>query len=165
MVLFKAVIKNFKAHGEKTGWTYVEIQSSVAEKIKPGSKKSFRVKGKIDNYTIEKTSLLPMGGGNFILPLNKTIRKGIMKSVGATVQLKVTEDKRQLEIFPDLIACLKDEPVAYEKFNKLPPSHQRYWSKWIIAAKTDETRSKRIAKTVNAMLINQSFGDALKSGT
>jgi hypothetical protein len=165
MIQFNAVIKNYKAQGEKTGWTYVEIPASVAGKIKPGSKKSFRIKGKIDNYAIEKSSILPMGEGNFILPLNKTIRKGIMKSVGATVQLKVMEDIRQLEISPDLIACLKDEPVAYEKFNKLPPSHQRYWSKWITEAKTDPTRAKRIAKTVNAMLTNQTFGEALKSGT
>lgn len=163
MVRFNAVIKKFKSQGEKTGWTYIEIPSRVASQIKPDVKKTFRVKGKIDNHSIEKASLLPMGEGNFILPLNKQIRKGIGKTAGATVQLQFIEDARELEIFPALIECLKDEPVAYKRFHSLPPSHQRYFSKWITDAKTEETRTKRIAKTVNGMLNNLGFGDVLKS--
>ncbi len=149
--------------GEKTGWIYLEIPAKIAEQIKPSTKKSFRVKGKLDDYKIEKTSLLPMGGGNFILPLNNTIRKGIKKTVGAKVKLQLVEDKRELEISPELIACLEDEPTAYINFKKLAPSHQRYYSKWITEAKTERTRTKRIAKTIDAMLNNKSFGEMLKS--
>jgi uncharacterized protein YdeI (YjbR/CyaY-like superfamily) len=46
---------------------------------------------------------------------------------------------------------------------KMPPSHRRYYSKWITDAKTDQTRVKRIAITVNAMLTNKTFGEALKA--
>jgi hypothetical protein len=163
MVVFNAVIKRFASNGEKTGWTYIEVPSQVVQKIKPDNKRSFRVKGKLDNCTVEKTSLFPMGNGNFILALNKTMRKAIGKPVGATIKVQLAEDERQLEISPELLACLKDEPSAYRKFNKLPPSHQRYFSKWINEAKTEQTKIKRIAKTVNAMLSNLSFGEALKS--
>jgi hypothetical protein len=163
MVRFNAVVKRFAAQAEKTGWTYIVIPAEVADKIKPGTKKGYRVKGKIDNHKIEKLSILPMGDGSFILTLNKPMRKALGKGLGATVQVAIEEDPRELEIFPELISCLKDEPLAYNRFNKLTPSHQRYFSKWITDAKTDHTRIKRIAKTVTAMLNNQSFGEALKS--
>ena len=45
MIHFNAVIKKFNEQGEKTGWTYIEIPEEIASKIKPGYKKSFRVKG------------------------------------------------------------------------------------------------------------------------
>lgn len=162
-VLFDSIIKRFEKQGEKTGWTYIEIPASIAEKIKAGSKKSFRVKGKIDSHAIEKASLLPMGDGGFILPLNKAMRTGIRKAVGAKVTVQFVEDVRQIEIDKELIACLQDEPEAFKAFTKMPPSHQRYYSKWITDAKTRETKAKRIAKTINGMLKNESFGDTLKS--
>jgi uncharacterized protein YdeI (YjbR/CyaY-like superfamily) len=119
------------------------------------------VKGKIDDHRIEKASILPMGEGDFILPLNKTMRKAIAKNTGAAVTMELEEDKRQLEIYPELIACLEDEPEAYQWFKQLTPSHQRYFSKWITDAKTPQTRAKRIASTVTTMLKKQGFAEAL----
>lgn len=162
-VSFDCIIKRFEKQGEKTGWTYIEIPSTIADKIKAGTKKSFRVKGTIDGHAIEKASLLPMGDGGFILPLNKAMQTGIKKPIGAKVKVQFAEDVRQIEIDKELVACLKDEPEAYKKFSKMPPSHQRYYSKWITNAKTRETKAKRIAKTVNGMIKNESFGDTLKS--
>lgn len=163
MVTFTAIIRRFGQQGEKTGWSFLEIPAEVAEKLKPGTRKSYRVKGKLDNYKIEQVSLLPMGEGNFIIPLNAAIRKGIKKNVGATVKLQLAEDKRELEICPELIECLQDEPVARKNFEKLPPSHQRYYSKWILSAKTEETKAKRIAKTIEGLIINRTFGETMKS--
>ncbi|HUQ65208.1 MAG TPA: YdeI/OmpD-associated family protein, partial [Flavitalea sp.] len=131
MITYNAIVKRFKQQGEKTGWTYITIPEAIAIQIKPGTRKSFRVKGKIDDIKIEKQSLLPMGNGDFILALKKELRKNIGKAVGATVKVQLTEDKRDVEIFPELIACLHDEPDAYKAFIKLPPSHQRYYSKWV----------------------------------
>ena len=80
MISIRAIIKRFDEKGEKTGWTYIEIPSNLAQQIKPGIKKGFRVKGKLDAYEFEGLSLLPMGAGNFILPLNGTIRKFLKKT-------------------------------------------------------------------------------------
>lgn len=162
MVTFTGAIKKFGSQGEKTGWIYLEIPAGIAEQIKPGTKKSYRVKGKLDNYKIEKVSLLPMGGGSFIIPLNAAIRKGIKKNVGAIVKLQLAEDKRELELNAELMECLKDEPAALKNFQKLAPSHQRYFSKWIESAKTEQTKTKRIARTVNAMIKNQDYGAMLR---
>nr|MBP8249452.1 DUF1905 domain-containing protein [Chitinophagales bacterium] len=42
---YTTIIKKFGTMGEKTGWTYVEIPSDIAEELNPGIKTSYRVKG------------------------------------------------------------------------------------------------------------------------
>ena len=158
---FTSVIKKFREQGEKTGWSYLEIPTDIAEQIKPGCRKSYRVKGKLDKHSIEKVSIIPMGGGSFIIPLNATIRKAIGKNKGAMVTLKLTEDKRDPGICPELIDCLNDEPGTLQKFNEQPGSHQRYFSKWILSAKTEQTRAKRIAMTVRAMMLGLNYAEML----
>jgi hypothetical protein len=163
MITFTGTIKRFGQQGEKTGWQYLEIPAEVAEKIKPGFKKSYRVKGKLDDHSISQVSLLPMGSGSFIIPLNANIRKAIRKTTGASVRLQLTEDPRPVKICTELLICLADEPRAMENFKKLPLSHQNYYSKWIMSAKTDETKAKRIAKAVRALATNLSYGEMLRN--
>ncbi|MBI4947079.1 MAG: DUF1905 domain-containing protein [Bacteroidetes bacterium] len=112
MVKYTTSILRFDKQGEKTGWTYIEIPADVARKLKPGNKRSFRVKGKLDSYSFEKTSLLPMGKGSFILPLNAAIRKAIGKRHGAMLRVQMAEDKSEFVFNPDLMACLADDPKA-----------------------------------------------------
>jgi hypothetical protein len=50
MIRFETIIKRFLSQGEKTGWTYIEIPVEIAQKLKPGNKKSFRAKGRLDEY-------------------------------------------------------------------------------------------------------------------
>ena len=70
MIQFNAIILKFDQQGEKTGWTYIVIPAATADKIKAGYKKSFRVKGQLNGQAIKQKALLPMGNGDFILPLN-----------------------------------------------------------------------------------------------
>ena len=79
MVTFKAEIERFAQMGEKSGWTYVFIPQAMANQIKPDCRKSFRVKGKLDNLAINGLALVPMGEGDFILALNTTIQETIKK--------------------------------------------------------------------------------------
>jgi hypothetical protein len=163
MVQFNAVILQFDKQGEKTGWSYISISKEIAEEIKPGTKKSFRVKGKLDSHPISKIALLPMGEGHFILPLNAAIRKAIHKKKGAMLKVQLQEDKQPPSISGELLECLEDSPLALKHFNALPASHKLYYSKWIESAKTIQTKSKRIALTVTAMEKNMSYGEMLRS--
>ncbi len=162
MIQFNAVIKKFNEQGEKTGWSYIEIPEGIASKIKPGCKKSFRVKGSLDNYKIERTSLLPMGGGSFIIPINAAIRKALGKRKGAVIKVNLAEDKRDVEINKSFLICLADEPKALEFFNSLPGSHRNYFSKWIESAKTDETKIKRITRAVIALSRKLGYPEMLR---
>ena len=162
MVEFSTTILQFAEKGEKTGWSYVCIPSDVAEKLKPGFKKSFRVKGKLDNYPIARQALLPMGNGEFILPLKAAVRKAIHKNKGAMVKLILEEDNRALKVSAELLECLSDSPKAEKKFKSLPFSHQMYYSNWIESAKTVGTKAKRIGLTIVAMEKNLTYGEMLK---
>ena len=83
MIEFTATLKQFSEQGEKTGWTYIEIPIDIAQQLKPGNKKSFRVRGKLDKYPIEHIALMPMGAGVFIMAVNADMRKGMGKKKGA----------------------------------------------------------------------------------
>ena len=162
MVSFTTTILRFGEQGEKTGWTYIEVSAEHATKLKPGNKKSFRVKGKLDEYAIKGVALMPMGEGDFIMPLNAEIRKGIGKRKGAKLSVKIEVDDSPIKLSSDLIDCLADEPKALEFFKALTPGHQKYFSNWIESAKTEPTKAKRIAMAVNAMARGLHFGLMLR---
>jgi hypothetical protein len=161
-VLFKTELKQFGSQGEKTGWTYILVPRKIATKLKPGIKKSFRVKGIIDDHLISGVAMIPMGEGDFIIAVNASMRKALRKQKGALVVVKIEEDLKEYQILAEFLNCLQDEPSAYSYFNTLLPSHQRYFSKWIESAKTEVTRTKRIAMSVNAMVQKIDFGQMLR---
>ena len=163
MVSFRATILKFKSQGEKTGWSYILITQPLVQKLHPGTKKSFRVKGKIDAHQIEKAALLPMGDGSFILAINAEIRKAIRKQAGADVNVELEIDHSPIEISSTFMECLADEPPALNFFNTLPQGHRNYFSKWIDSAKTTETKAKRIAQAVNALDKKMGFSEMIRA--
>jgi len=162
MIEFTTSILQFSQQGEKTGWTYIEIPADLANKLKPGNKKSFRVKGKLDDFSIKGIALLPMGGGSFIMALNAAIRKGIHKKKGAMLKVRLEVDNKDYELNKEFVECLNDEPVAMTYFKTLPKSHQNYFSKWIESAKTVQTKAKRIAQAVNGLSKKMGYGEMLR---
>jgi len=155
-------IERFDKKGEKTGWHFIEISAAKAKKLKD-SKVSFRVKGTIDALTIQKTALIPMGNGDFILPLNATLRKAIGKKHGDKITINLELDERKLILSPDLIRCLKEDPAALQFFKSLPPSHQQYYSKWIESAKTAATKAKRIVMSMEGFGKKQGYGEMMRA--
>ena len=162
MVSFKTTIEKFKKQGEKTGWTYIIIPEELAQKINPGVKKSYRIKGSLDNFSFSGMNLLPMGEGDFILALNVDVRKAIRKKQGDMLTVKIELDKSKYKLNEELVQILETEPKALAHFKSLPESHQNYYSKWIESAKTLNTRHDRIASTLNAMLKKQTFAEMLR---
>lgn len=162
MITFTATIDKFDKQGEKTGWTYILIPQQIADKLNKGVKKSYRVKGKLDDMPIEQVALVPMGGGDFIMAINAGMRKGLIKRKGATVKAQLELDKSKILPPAELIACLQDEPEAYRYFQSLPQGHRNYFTKWIDAAKTEPTKVKRIALVVKTMVRKMDFGAMLR---
>jgi Domain of unknown function (DUF1905)/Bacteriocin-protection, YdeI or OmpD-Associated len=163
MIRFSAIIQKFEQQGEKSGWTYIEIPESIAQQIKPRNKKSFRVKGKLDSFAISSTALIPMGEGNFIMAFNAAMRKGTGKRKGATLDVQLEEDKDPVLPPAELIECLADEPKAQAFYNSLTQGHKNYFTKWIETAKTDATKTKRIAESINALSKKMDFGAMLRA--
>jgi hypothetical protein len=163
MQQFTALLEKFGKKGEKTGWTYIVVRSEITNKIKPGFKKSFRVKGKLDNFKIRGVSLIPMGEGDYIMAINAAMRRGIKKKNGEKVLVQISEDTSEEIISPDLMACLADDLQAKKFFESLTGSHRKYFSKWIESAKTDATKAKRIAMAMNAFQKKWGYPEMLRA--
>jgi len=162
-ITFTTTILRFASQGEKTGWSYIEIPAKIAEQIKPGVKKSFRVKGTIDDHVIKWVALLPMGDGHFILPINAAMRKGTGKRKGDKVKVSLIEDKKAFAPPQWFMDCLEDEPESKDYFLSLPKSHQNYFIKWIQDAKTEQTRTKRTAQAINAFSKHMDYGQMIRA--
>ncbi|MDB5130709.1 MAG: hypothetical protein JWR02_458 [Mucilaginibacter sp.] len=164
MINFTTIILQFNEQGEKTGWTYIEIPADLAQQLKPGNKKSFRVRGMLDGLAVSGMALMPMGEGNFIMALKADIRKGLHKNNGAMLKVQLEEDTDFKILMPDdLKECFEFEPEAFDFYNTLAKSHREYFIKWINEAKTSETRAKRIVNTVNAMLRKWDYGQMIRA--
>ncbi|MEO8712675.1 MAG: YdeI/OmpD-associated family protein [Parafilimonas sp.] len=162
MIKFSATVLRFGEQGEKTGWTYIKVPADIAQQLKPGNKKSFRVKGMLDNFKINSVALMPMGDENFIMPFNAAMRKGTGKRKGAIITATLEADDAPLKLNEDFIACLHDEPAALKYFNSLAGSHRNYFSKWISSAKTEQTKTKRIAMAVSALSASLGYSEMMR---
>jgi len=164
VVQFNAEIERFESNGEKTGWSYVFIPEEIAQQIKPDDRRGFRVRGQIDNVTISGKSLMPMGGGDFILGLDAKLRKQLSKEAGALVMLSLEHDVNfKIEMPEDLEVCLAQEDGLLEHFLSYTKSHQNYFIVWLNTAKTEATRTKRLVMIVDAMAKKQDFGLMMRS--
>lgn len=164
MIKFFTTILKFAKKGEKTGWSYIAISAKQVHHLKPNAKVSFRVMGKLDKCAIKQKALIPMGDGEFILPLNGTMRKAIGKQAGDEILVTMELDETKFILSPDLMVCLKDEPPSMQFFKSLPGSHQKYFSNWIESAKTSETKAKRIAMAMNAFSKQQGYAEMMREG-
>ena len=162
--IYTTIIKQFNEQGEKTGWTFIEVPREEAEKIKRGVRTSYRVKGTFDHHRIEKTSLLPMGEGNFIIPFNAGLRKALKKRKGDEIRVAIEADDRAPTLDKEFLQCLKDDPDALSYFNTLPGAHRNYFNKWIQSAKTVNTRANRIARAVSALALKLGYAEMIRMG-
>jgi len=165
MITFKAEIEKFGEFGEKTSWNYIFIPHALAEQLKPGCRKSFRVKGKLDQIEIRGMATVPMGEGDFIIALKASLRKQLKKEEGGVLLVELEEDKDfKIEIPEDLELCLSDEPKLLDSFLGMPMSHRNWYINWLNSAKTEPTRTKRLVKIVSAMDRGLDFGEMMREG-
>lgn len=82
--------------------------------------------------------------------VNKTIRDQIGAKQGDTVQMVMERDTevRRVDLPEDLEQALRGKPEAKAIFDSLSYSHQKEYADWIMAAKKEETRLRRIESTL-----------------
>ncbi len=61
---------------------------------------------------------------------------------------KAKAPKPPVEVPADLAGALRKDARARATFDRLPPSHRRDYVDWIVGAKRDETRQRRVAQAV-----------------
>ena len=141
---FTAVIQN--AGG---GGAFVEVPFDVEEAF--GSKKP-KVKALIEGVPYRGT-LVRMGTECHLLLVLKSIREQAGKTFGDEVKVTVEADaeERVVAVPAELKRAFKSEKEAKAAFEKLSYTHQKEYAAWINEAKKEETRQKRIAKTIEML--------------
>jgi hypothetical protein len=165
MISTSLVIEKFGAMGDKTGWTYLRITSDMIEKIKPNNKKIFRVKGKVDNVELKRHAIMPIGDGDFLLPLKKSIMLQIKKPIGEKVSVNIAADNSDIVYDEDFMACLDNEKTAKEVYFSFTDGHRNYFNNYIQQAKSDATKTKRIVKAIRCLEMGMNFPEMLKDKT
>jgi uncharacterized protein YdeI (YjbR/CyaY-like superfamily) len=79
-------------------------------------------------------------------------QEGVKKSAPA----KNRKPKAALPVPPALVAALKKNKKAQAAFEAFSPSHRREYIEWIAEAKTEPTRDKRIATTLEWLMEGKS---------
>lgn len=141
---FTAVIQN--AGG---GGAFVEVPFDVEEAF--GSKKP-KVKALIEGVPYRGT-LVRMGTECHLLLVLKSIREQAGKTFGDEVKVTVEADveERVVAVPAELKRLFRSEKEARAVFEKLSYTHQKEYVNWITEAKKEETRQKRIAKTIEML--------------
>lgn len=131
----------------KGGWTYAVI--SGIPKNKRARFGWVKIKGFIDDFEIKNYRLMPMATGELFFPIKTAIRKKIKKEAGDWVKLVLYADHDPQEIPEELLVCLKDDPAVHKTFLGFTDAVQKQYIDWIFEAKTDATKVKRIAETLD----------------
>jgi uncharacterized protein YdeI (YjbR/CyaY-like superfamily) len=79
------------------------------------------------------------------------IRKAMKLNEDGVRAPRATPTKRALTVPADLAAALKKNRRASATFTAFSPTNKRDYVEWIVEAKRDETRSKRLAQAIEWM--------------
>jgi Bacteriocin-protection, YdeI or OmpD-Associated/Domain of unknown function (DU1801) len=89
------------------------------------------------------------------LPPDKVILKLIKQAMKLNEQgvkvVRKTTKKPPLAVPKDLASALKANRQAAAVFKAFPPSHQREYIEWIVEAKKEETRQRRLQTTIEQL--------------
>lgn len=141
----------FRTTVEQSGKTAtgIEVPSTVVEGLGAGKRPPVRVT--INGFTYRST--VASMGGRFMVGVSAENRAGAKVAGGDIVDVDIELDTapRVVELPKDFAAALKKDAKARKTFDGLSPSNKGWHVSSIEGAKTDETRQRRIAKSIAAL--------------
>ena len=129
--------------------TGIEVPDEVVEAL--GSGKRPAVKVTINGYTYRST--VAVVSGRYMVGVSAENRAGAGVAGGDEVDVDMELDTapREVAVPPDLAAALDAEPAARRTFDGLSYSNRSWHVLQVTGAKTEETRQRRIAKSVDVL--------------
>jgi Bacteriocin-protection, YdeI or OmpD-Associated/Domain of unknown function (DUF1905) len=129
--------------------TGIQVPDAVVEAL--GSGKRPAVKVTVNGYSYRST--VASMGGVFMVSLSAEHRAGAGVGGGEEVEvdLEVDSAPREVTVPPELVAALDAEPAARATFDGLSYSNKSWHVLQVTGAKTEETRQRRIARSVEAL--------------
>ena len=134
------------ANGNNTG---IEVPSAVIDELAAGNRPPVHVD--VNGY--EYRSTVAVMGGKHMIGISAAVRKatGLTGGDPITVSLRVADAPREVDVPTDFAAALDANPKAAAFFATLSNSLQRYHVDTINAAKAEDTRRRRIEKSVTLL--------------
>jgi hypothetical protein len=134
--------------GGKTA-TGIRVPDEVVESL--GAGKVPKVTVTINGFTYR--SKIAVMGGDFMVGVNADNRAAAGVAGGDEVDVDIELDTapREVVVPDDFAAALDAEPAARRTFDGLSYSNKSWHTLQIVGAKSDETRQRRIVKSVEAL--------------
>jgi hypothetical protein len=129
--------------------TGIRIPDEIVEGLGAGKRPPVRVT--INGYTYRST--VAVMGGDYMVGVNADNRVGAGVAGGDQVDVDIELDTapREVAVPADFAAALDAEPDARRTFDKLSNSNKGWHTGQIEGAKTDETRQRRITRSIDAL--------------
>jgi hypothetical protein len=129
---------------------FIEFPYDVEQEF--GTKGQVKVLVTFDGYEY-RGSLAKMGYPVHRLGLTKEVRNAIGKNAGDSVHVTVKKDEapRIVEIPDDFGNLLNQNPEVEAYFEGLSFTHRKEYVRWIVEAKKQETREKRLQKAIEML--------------
>ena len=131
------------------GGHLVEVPDEVVAKL--GGKGRIPVQATFNGIPY-RGSIVKMGGV-MMLGVTKAIMAEAGVVAGDTVDVEVEKDDapREVETPPELMKALKKNRAAEAAWDKLSYSHRREYVGYIVEAKKEETRARRVDQTIRTL--------------
>ena len=129
--------------------TGIEVPEQVVEALGSGRRPAVEVT--INGYTYRST--VAVLGGRYMVGVSAEHRAGAGVAGGDEVDVDIELDTapREVRVPADLAAALDAEPAARRTFDGLSYSNKSWHVLQVEGAKTDETRQRRIARSVDIL--------------
>jgi hypothetical protein len=129
--------------------TGIHVPDDVVASLGAGKRPKVRVT--INGHTY-RSSVASMGG-RFMVGISATVREGAGVAGGDDVDVDIELDTapREVTVPPDFAKALRRDADAKRFFDGLSYSKQQWHVQSIEGAKTDETRQRRIEKSVGML--------------
>jgi hypothetical protein len=141
----------FRATVEQSGKTAtgIEVPSTVVEGLGAGKRPAVRVT--INGHTYRST-VASMDGRSMVgISAENRAAAGVAGGDVIDVDIELDTAPREVDVPPDLAAALKKDPKARKTFDALSYSNKNWHVQSIAGAKSEETRARRVAKSVAAL--------------
>lgn len=129
--------------------TGIEVPAEVVSALGAGKRPPVRVT--INGFTYRST--IAVMGGTFMVGVSADNRAGAGIKGGDEIDVDIELDSspRELDVPAELEAALDADPDARRTFDGLSYSNRSWHVLQVTGARTDETRERRIAKSIAAL--------------
>jgi hypothetical protein len=134
--------------GDKTA-TGIEVPDEVIDALGAGKRPAVSVT--INGFTYR--SSIAVVGGRYMVGVSADNRAGAGVKGGDEIDVDIELDTvpREVVVPPELASALDAEPAARRTFDALSYSNRSWHVLQVTSARTDETRERRIEKSIAAL--------------